>query len=665
MKSLLALIFVFLISATEIYSQEVRNRRVVYPDDIARMESSAPSVPSVVVPVPRNVLIFKKSKGWQTPASNFVDSAFVILGKKSKAFKISRITDDDSVITPQGLADYDAIILNNTNELELNDVQTETITNFVKNGKGIFAFGCAISIQNNPVYANMLGGFCMGHPFQPNPINTTNDWAIRVNDPSDPLMKYFNPEGFREIETIYQIIGPYSRRKLQTLTSLDFNDIQLKNTRSEDIFRFDNDFAVSWIREYGKGRIYFSQSTHTKSRVLFEKNYLHHFLDAMQFVTGDLKITPVLNQPVTRSEKTEKQTNLKECLVQLEDKNPVVRLTAANSLAKFSSQPEIVLPTLLKSIRDSSSDVQYFTALSLSQLGSTAIDKAAELLNDENPKIICASLLTLKFSGSIADKHLDKVISLTKSQNPAIKAEAIKAVGNLSKDKGKVVPLLIECLKDTNQNIRFATFEAIGHLGSAAKAALPEVTKIIVNSRNYRIRRAASDVILSMSFLPEAKEGIIALAGCLTQNWQLGMRTVAVFGKMGSNAFPAVPALVRQAKSGEVEFRAYATLALGEIGFCSKEVNEVLKNLLNDKESLIRGYAADALGKIGFKALDILIGMLHSENWYTRVVACQSIESIGSKAKSALPEIQKLIKDPDNEVRRSATTCLACLKNSN
>lgn len=665
MRVFITLLCMFLFWSFEIHAQAVRNRKVVYPDDIVRMENAAPANPSVKVSTPRNILIFKKSKGWQTPASNFVDSAFVLMGKKSKAFTVTKITDDDAILTSENLAAYDAILLNNTNELELNEKQTTTLTNFVKNGKGIFAFGCAISIQNNPVFADMMGGFCLGHPFQPNVLNTTNDWPIKIDDPTNPLMKYFDPNGFREIETIYQIYGPYTRRKLQTLTSLDVNDIQLKNTRIEDVFRFDNDFAVSWIREYGRGRIYFSQSTHTKSKVLFESNYLKHFLDAIQYVTGDLKISPVLNQRGRMYYPPQKQLSLNECLQKVADKNPVVRVHAVDGLANYASQTKIVLPVLLKSLRDSSADVKYFAAMSLGKLGKPAVEEVAKSLHDENPKVSCGAILTLKFAGAPSNKYLEEVISLSKSNISAVKIEAIKAIGKISTDKGKVMPILLECLKDTNQNILFATFEALGRLGTSAKEALPEVTNIIRTSKNYRIRRAATDVILSMSILPEAKDGIISLTGCLTQNWQLGMRTVAVFGKMGANAFPAVPSLIQLTKNGELEYRAYATLALGEIGFCSNDVNEVLRNLLNEKEPLIRYYAADALGKIGVNALNILLEMLQNKDWYIRLAACQSIESIGPKSKSALPEIQKLINDPDLEVRRAARTCFTRLKNIN
>lgn len=123
--------------------------------DTQRLEEAAPTKPTAVPLQPRKVLIFQKTT-W--PAVMLVDDAFKIMGKKSGAFEVTTITDDASVMTPEWLRKFDMIVLNNTNELRLDDVQTQALQDFVRNGKGVIALGSAISSQFWAEQAEMLGG---------------------------------------------------------------------------------------------------------------------------------------------------------------------------------------------------------------------------------------------------------------------------------------------------------------------------------------------------------------------------------------------------------------------------------------------------------------------------------------------------------------------------
>ena len=51
--------------------------------------------------------------------------------------------------------------------------------------------------------------------------------------------------------------------------------------------RPDADYAVSWIREYGQGRVFYSVLGHTASD-FWEPWILKHFLAGVQFALGDL-----------------------------------------------------------------------------------------------------------------------------------------------------------------------------------------------------------------------------------------------------------------------------------------------------------------------------------------------------------------------------------------
>jgi type 1 glutamine amidotransferase len=53
----------------------------------------------------------------------------------------------------------------------------------------------------------------------------------------------------------------------------------------------DNDFAVSWVRPYGQGRVFYTSSRTISARFL-DKARLTHILDGLQYTLGDLKGRP-------------------------------------------------------------------------------------------------------------------------------------------------------------------------------------------------------------------------------------------------------------------------------------------------------------------------------------------------------------------------------------
>jgi len=52
--------------------------------------------------------------------------------------------------------------------------------------------------------------------------------------------------------------------------------------------RADNDYAVSWVRPYGKGRVFYTSFAHDK-RTYLDRARLWHILDGLQYALGDLQ----------------------------------------------------------------------------------------------------------------------------------------------------------------------------------------------------------------------------------------------------------------------------------------------------------------------------------------------------------------------------------------
>jgi HEAT repeat protein len=54
-----------------------------------------------------------------------------------------------------------------------------------------------------------------------------------------------------------------------------------------------------------------------------------------------------------------------------------------------------------------------------------------------------------------------------------------------------VVPALIDSLTDVDWNVRFATISSLAHIGSQAKAAVPAITKRMLEDSDVGVRHAA------------------------------------------------------------------------------------------------------------------------------------------------------------------------------
>jgi len=157
---------------------------------------------------------------------------------------------------------------------EFDQAVKQGILEFVRSGKGLVGIHAATAaLQSWPEYGEMIGGYYGGHILQ--------DVAVRLDDPNHPVNACFQgkPWTFRE---------PYSRRKLRVLLSLDLGRMEDPGKRP------DKDYAVSWVREYGKGRVFYTTLGHCEP-VYADPLFLRHLLAGLQFALGDLpaEATPI------------------------------------------------------------------------------------------------------------------------------------------------------------------------------------------------------------------------------------------------------------------------------------------------------------------------------------------------------------------------------------
>ena len=87
-------------------------------------------------------------------------------------------------------------------------------------------------------------------------------------------------------DEIYQFKEPYSRSNLRELLSIDLQDAATSE-RGKKGARKDGDYAVSWIRTEGEGRVFYCSLGHDMN-VFQEPSILRFYLDGIQYALGDL-----------------------------------------------------------------------------------------------------------------------------------------------------------------------------------------------------------------------------------------------------------------------------------------------------------------------------------------------------------------------------------------
>jgi type 1 glutamine amidotransferase len=128
----------------------------------------------------------------------------------------------------------------------------------------------------------MLGGLFDGHPW-----GADGTWAFQLDDPAHVLNRAWKGKGFKLQDEIYQFKSPYSRSDRRVLVSLDLAD-PATGAVQNGINRKDKDFAVAWIKQEGKGRVFYCSLGHA-ANVFQDPGVLRFYLDGIQYATGDLE----------------------------------------------------------------------------------------------------------------------------------------------------------------------------------------------------------------------------------------------------------------------------------------------------------------------------------------------------------------------------------------
>jgi type 1 glutamine amidotransferase len=260
----------------------------------AKVQPNLPTQALVAPAKPRRVLLFHNPRNYRHTAEVLLRKAIPEMGSKTGAFAVT-VTDDPGVFTAAGLAAYDAVFFCNVNNVEQvgspDLAGCQAVLDYVAGGGGwVGNHASVVALGHHKEFAAMVGGLFMWHPWE------CTEVMLRNEAPQSPFTAAFGSEPFPYADEIFTHSSPpFSREKQTVLLSIDWErstkaqaiaaDLRAKNKARA--LRDDNDYAVSWIKPHGKGRVFYTTLGHAHT-TLADPRFLSHMLAAVQYAVGDL-----------------------------------------------------------------------------------------------------------------------------------------------------------------------------------------------------------------------------------------------------------------------------------------------------------------------------------------------------------------------------------------
>jgi len=283
----------------------VAQARASDSEERQKIEAAIPAKAFVTPRKPRKLLIFDFNVNYGGHRSaQTANVAFTLMGQRTGAFE-AVVSKDPAVFAPASLKQFDAVFFNNNvGNLFEDTTLRQSLVEFVYSGGGLMGVhGTSVAfmkwpgaIEDWPEFGVMLGARGANHRASDEHV------FIKLDDPTHPVNQAFGGQGFDYRDEFFRVHEPYSRNRVRVLLSIDTTKTDMNQGPAYGkLERPDNDYALAWVRQYGRGRVFYCGFAHNPS-IFWDPKMLQFYLAATQFALGDLpapttpsaKLTPAI-----------------------------------------------------------------------------------------------------------------------------------------------------------------------------------------------------------------------------------------------------------------------------------------------------------------------------------------------------------------------------------
>ncbi|HUT14593.1 MAG TPA: HEAT repeat domain-containing protein [Thermoguttaceae bacterium] len=379
-------------------------------------------------------------------------------------------------------------------------------------------------------------------------------------------------------------------------------------------------------------------------------------------------------------------------LMSPEEKVEFARVTAIANEEKAKAA-KVAVPALIEALTDESVYMRQFAAMSLGAFGPHARDAVRPLiglLEDESEAVRMWAVGALGGIGPDAKEAVPKLIAYFKKyQQDRLRTPAIRSLGKIGSGAKEAVPFLIELLQNRGES-RYRVAEALGGIGPEAKAAVPALIAALEDPERL-VRAYAAEALgkiaadtelivpalmnaekdedfLVRDYASRALDSLIKLLGKQLNSRDWNEEAAAI---RSTNALieecpkaelhklsPLVEPLFSKVGWGGIA-RDQANQAAELIARIGGPAVPFLVEKFQSPESHDRWCAIEILGRIGepdAPVISVVRPMLHDKDAYVRRVAIDTLAALGSRARPAVEDLEKVLTDstPNNRIRGHA-----------
>jgi uncharacterized protein len=213
---------------------------------------------------------------------------------------------DLSTISPQYLAQFDALMLMTNGNLPLREDQKKAIVDYVRDGGGLVGVHCAsLTLYDYPAFGEMLGGYYRRSIVPVSAVAAGKIAVLKVEDTSHPATRMLggswplNEEFYQFGTEIWDAARPnenvsqvgrlhiplaFTRERVHVLLSLDTEKTDISDLGPE--IKKGGDYPQAWTRSFGAGRVFYTALGHRDDIWSNDAVFRAHVRGGIRWATG-------------------------------------------------------------------------------------------------------------------------------------------------------------------------------------------------------------------------------------------------------------------------------------------------------------------------------------------------------------------------------------------
>jgi HEAT repeat protein len=236
--------------------------------------------------------------------------------------------------------------------------------------------------------------------------------------------------------------------------------------------------------------------------------------------------------------------------------------------------------------------------------------------------------IAIVHGGRVAASAVGPLVHVLDSSEPGVRQAAAQALAEIGVPSHTAVPMLLKLVRDDEQPaVRRSATLALGRIQPSAPAVVKEALRTLRADPHDGVRESAAILLSSDAATARQVTGELAAASRTDRDEGVRFYSAVALGR-GGDVDRALPVMLGTLRGSDATLRTEAAGLLPEIAPGRAEVVSALIESLKDPEPDVRAAAAEGLG------------------------------CLGRSARSAVPPLGALLRDPSEMVRDSVAAAI-------